>query len=262
LALPTYKGNTFTFPDASLASLIRWAYGIGRNSARPFATVEGEPSWSRDRYTIVAKTSSPVALTPSTTIGPLNLMLQSLLVDRFGLSVRWVTRDQPVQLLTLVESDGRLGPQLRRSTVDCEAYLAETKAAIEAGTFKRPVLGAPRERPVCGVDSGPKIQGVSSVPGTREVLMGARPIAMLAEELGRQLDRPVLDRTGLEGNYDIELRFAVERLPAVSRDTAEPPVEWPALPTALREQLGLKVESGRGAVEALVVDSVRRPSEN
>jgi bla regulator protein blaR1 len=76
---------------------------------------------------------------------------------------------------------------------------------------------------------------------------------MLAGALASQLGRPVVDRTGLGGTFDFKLEWA----PEGAADTA-----GPSIFTAIQEQLGLKLESTRGAVEILVIDHASRPSAN
>jgi uncharacterized protein (TIGR03435 family) len=82
----------------------------------------------------------------------------------------------------------------------------------------------------------------------------AAPMANLAVVLSRQLERPVVDNTGLQGNYD----FMVEWTP----DLAVGDSPGPSLFTALREQLGLRLEATKGPVEVIVVDGAEKPSEN
>lgn len=82
----------------------------------------------------------------------------------------------------------------------------------------------------------------------------AAPMASLALVLSRQLERPVVDNTGLQGNYD----FMVEWTP----DLADSDSPGPSLFTALREQLGLRLEATKGPVEVIVVDGAEKPSEN
>jgi uncharacterized protein (TIGR03435 family) len=83
--------------------------------------------------------------------------------------------------------------------------------------------------------------------GTRE------PISILASNLGNQLGRIVVDKTGLAGVYDWVLEW-----------DPDPTVEStrPSLFTALQQQLGIRLEAQRGPVETLVIDSANRPSEN
>lgn len=77
-------------------------------------------------------------------------------------------------------------------------------------------------------------------------------MAMLATMLRRSVDRRVVDRTGLSGNFNFEVKFAPEVSAAVNGP--------PSIFTALQEQLGLKLEPSRGPVEVLVIESVERPT--
>ena len=97
--------------------------------------------------------------------------------------------------------------------------------------------------------------------GSAYITGGARSIDALVQELQRLrmqglIDRPVIDRTGLGGTYDFDLRFAASSLAAPSPDVSE----LPSVFTAVQEQLGLKLEPSRGPVEVLVIDSVERPA--
>ncbi len=71
--------------------------------------------------------------------------------------------------------------------------------------------------------------------------------------LGKRLDRTVLDKTGLTGSYDVKLEWS----PDLSEDTGSASIF-----TALQDQLGLKLESGKGPVEVIVIDNLERPTEN
>jgi uncharacterized protein (TIGR03435 family) len=96
--------------------------------------------------------------------------------------------------------------------------------------------------------SGPEVRGGRGRFEARNVTMG-----MFAAQLaGRMLDRPVLDRTGIAGEFDITLEWAFDQ----GADNG------PSIATALQEQLGLKLEAQKGAVDVLVVDHVERPSAN
>jgi uncharacterized protein (TIGR03435 family) len=87
----------------------------------------------------------------------------------------------------------------------------------------------------------------------REITMGR-----LAQRLTADLGRPVLDRTGLSGPFDVDLTFTPDN-PTV--DSANAP-NAPSLLTAIREQLGLRLESTRAPVDVLVVDRVQPPTQN
>jgi uncharacterized protein (TIGR03435 family) len=95
--------------------------------------------------------------------------------------------------------------------------------------------------------------------------MGGFPLSQLAQLLSGLLRRTVVDRTGLPGNFDLELTYAADEL--TSRDGPEAPSRLPLdsnqpnIFTAIEEQLGLKLESTSGPVEVHVVDNVRRLTE-
>src|SRR5262249_5668539 len=94
---------------------------------------------------------------------------------------------------------------------------------------------------------------------------GGRTLSDLAGALGNFIvNRMVVDRTDLTGTYDFELSWTPDHLQSMPPDG--PPAagisDSPSIFTALQEQLGLKLESQRGSVEFLVIDSVQRPSEN
>jgi uncharacterized protein (TIGR03435 family) len=73
----------------------------------------------------------------------------------------------------------------------------------------------------------------------------------------------VIDRTGLAGAFDVTLQFTPQRrLPLATAALPEPTPDAPSIFTALREQLGLKLENQRAPAEVLVIDSVERPTEN
>jgi uncharacterized protein (TIGR03435 family) len=111
--------------------------------------------------------------------------------------------------------------------------------------------------------SGPKLKpgseseepGINTQKGLGRVHMQgtAEPISILAGNLANQLGRIVVDKTGSSGRYD----WVLEWSPDPGADTA-----LPSLFTALREQLGLRLEAQKGAMEMLVIDSTERPTEN
>ena len=79
--------------------------------------------------------------------------------------------------------------------------------------------------------------------------------------LMRELQRPVIDRTGLNGRYDLDLRFLPDRGPMMINGT---PInaDAPSLTTAVREQLGLRLDSTRAPTDVVVIDRVAAPTEN
>ena len=82
-------------------------------------------------------------------------------------------------------------------------------------------------------------------------------MANLATYLSRELGRPVQDRTGLSGRYDFQVDWAPDSGPCAGSVP-----DAPSLFTALQEQLGLKLESTRGPVDVIVIDSVAKPDSN
>ena len=220
LANGSYSGTNVT-----LRSLIARAYEV-----RAFQ-VTGGPQWlDFDRFDIVGRGAE------GTTNEMRPAMLRSLLADRFKLVTHRESREQPVYALVLARSDGRLGPQLKRAALACAAAGTQAVAGQSAA---------------CGVDTS-----VNGRTGTMTIT--GMPLDAVAAALANFAgNRAVINRTGLEGSYDVELRFAPEgaALAASSRND-----DAPAIFTAVEEQLGLKLQSDRGPVPFLVIDSVQPPS--
>ena len=85
-------------------------------------------------------------------------------------------------------------------------------------------------------------------------------MAALSEVLSRHVGRPVVDQTTLPGLYDLEIQFAPD--PAAIAGAAVPDGDRPPLVTALREQLGLRLESGTAPLDVVVIEAIERPMEN
>jgi uncharacterized protein (TIGR03435 family) len=237
-------GGRFTAANAPLREIIRFAYAL-----QNFQIVEA-PGWSAsERFDINAKAEGDVPPGQPGTIGPVQLMMQSLLAERFALKARRESREMPRYDLVLARADGRLGPGLKPSTTDCQAIFA---AARRGGG--PPAPPGPGEPIQCGFRIG---------PGRMQA--GAFPLSQLAGALAPQVQRFVIDRTGLTGNFDLDMTFTPDQMPQ-----GAPPPGAPALPpidpngpsifTALQEQLGLRLESVRGPVDVLVIESVNRPT--
>jgi uncharacterized protein (TIGR03435 family) len=77
-------------------------------------------------------------------------------------------------------------------------------------------------------------------------------LALLAERLGEQLRRPVLDRTGVQGEFDFKVDYAIDNNPETGT----------SIFIALQEQLGLKLESTKGPIETLVIEHAEKPTGN
>lgn|SRR5688572_1066870 len=118
-------------------------------------------------------------------------MLRALLIDRFKLRYHIDRSETDGYALTVARRDGRLGPALRASSVDCQTRLA-------ALGKKGAVAPLPAGAAECGVRNG---------PGSIE--FGGMPIDMLITMLSAQAGAPVVNQTGLSGAFDVKLRFAL-----------------------------------------------------
>jgi uncharacterized protein (TIGR03435 family) len=175
--------------------------------------VSGGPGWiGTDRFHIEAKAAG------EPTRDQMLDMLRALLEERFRLKVRREVREGNVYELVVARS----GPKLKAST-------AET-------SFLRLYRNTPRELP-----------GVSYTIHGQKVSM-----AKLANDLTGTMARPVLDRTGLAGEFDFKIDYAIEGHAEVG----------PSMFTALQEQLGLRLQAARGAVESLEIESAQKPAGN
>lgn len=223
----------------SLRNIVRNAYQLQNYQ---IVTAAGTQSWfDRDRFDITA--TSPK---PDPTIDEFRGMVQALLAERFGLRVHREMREMPIYALVLARPDGRFGPQLHRSTMDCEAV----DAAARRGAPPPPLT---RDgRPTCGT---------RMMPG--RMIAGGATMADLARNISNSAGRMTLDRTGLAGGFDFTVEFTPDQLPLESSLPAglpRPPADGPSLFTAMQEQLGLKLDSQRGPVDVLVIDAAQPPT--
>ena len=161
-------------------------------------------------------------------------MMRALLEERFKLRVHREMRRTPAYALT-VGRVGRLGPSLAPSKFDCETYLAQRRAG---GNAPEPV----NERG----ESWCLFPISNPIAGARAIRM-AGPLKLLIERVTPWVDGPIVDATGLSGNYEWVLTFAAG---------PEAPSDVPRIFDALREQLGLNLERRDVPLEVLVVDHV------
>jgi uncharacterized protein (TIGR03435 family) len=222
-------GGRMVFVNFSLRELMTAAFDI-----QPFQVIGGPPWIGADRFDVIA-TAGRNAPLPE-----LNLMLRTLLAERFGLSVRHEERALPRYTLVKARADGTLGPSLKRSAADC-------------GPSGRGRPGAPP-----AMTQGPAAPCRAWItPGG--VDFAGQTIAELARVLAMLLDQPVIDMTGLAGGYDSALSFAPQggRGSAAGGDT-DP--QLASVFTALQEQLGLKLEANRGPVPVVIVERAEPPT--
>jgi uncharacterized protein (TIGR03435 family) len=241
VSLNVSPGGRFTATGITLRRLIMYAYNVGA------PLTSGGDSWvDSERFDIVAK--PPEGSIPDSVGRQLQLngkngrglgwmatgdnesaqrlrrMLQTLLADRFQLRLRKETKEMPVYALVV----GRNGARVQESKIE----------------------------------SSPQ---VSFVMG--QLTFRSTPISFLVTMLTELTGRRVLDETGLKSNYDFKLQWTPDEIQrpgagAANPATVQPEFPDPSLFTALQEQLGLKLDSTRGAVQILIVDHAERPSEN
>jgi uncharacterized protein (TIGR03435 family) len=216
------RGGKFTAQNCSLSLLITFAYDVMQSH------ISGAPDWLKsERYDIAATAARDAS------VSEIRAMLQKLLEDRFQLKSHGETREGSVYDL-VVSHAGKLKPA---ASGECPS------------TFDAQTTGPPADAP-CG--------SLRNSPGHTK---GYRlTSAQLADSLSFFLQEPVLDKTGLPGNYDIELDWTPENIrmtPPTSVETGPPSIF-----TAVQEQLGLRLIPAKGPVSMLVIDHVARPSEN
>ena len=104
--------------------------------------------------------------------------------------------------------------------------------------------------------------GMRMFPGN--LAGGSTSIAQLTYVLARFVNRTVIDKTGLTGNYDLNLQWTPDQMPQRPPGAPELPIDpdGPSLFTAVREQLGLKLDSQKGPVEILVIDRAEHPTQD
>jgi len=143
-------GGRFAATGIPLRQLIAMAYGSPGQPLPAFRIIGG-PAWmNSDRFDIVAKAEGDIQ--PGSN-SPLPLMLRALLADRFKLVVHNESRELPIYALMKARRDGKLGPQLRPTTVDCAA-LAAARGRDGGPPPDGPGVG-PAGRPTCGMTVGP-----------------------------------------------------------------------------------------------------------
>ena len=214
-------GGLVSFGNVTFRAVIQRAYGV-RDSQ-----IVGGPDWlATDQYDVIVRTDKPG--TPE----QLWPALKTVLADRLKLVVRTEARESPVLALALARPDRQLGPQLRPSSMVC-------------GTPQAP---APAEaRPICGGRSG--AGGITAGGVTMDEL--AKVLSILVVE------RPIIDRTGLTGGFDLDVKWPSDRFPALID-----PARTSFVTLLLEQQLGLTLRPTRAPVDFLVIERIERPTEN
>ena len=236
-----YNGG-FTANNAPLRALVTRAFGVHDSQ------VIGAPGWfATERFDVDARVDQappggPEALLP---------MLRTLLAERFKLRVHNETRELPAFVLTVARSDRRLGAQIRPTEADCTKATQLTADQVRAQ--------ARDGWPPCGMTYTVQYvaQAATGLANRSRVRRSGISMKDFATSLQTNVDRPVIDRTGLDGRFDIEYSFAT-----AGDIAAGIAGNQPMLVVALEEQLGLKLDSQRTTVPVIVIDSVERLIEN
>lgn len=203
---------------ATLNSLVFYAYSLTGQSP-----IHGLPEWADTPCSDASRTNTyefQATMPPDTTEAQTRQMMQTFLADRFKLAVHWASKNMPVYALVIGSSGFKV------------------KASDPKDDQPRPrgSLGCPAD------DRGCRIIG-----------LGSAPLSVLAAALGRNVGRPVVDRTGLAGTYYFDLKWAGDTSPDSS---------LPSLPSLLKDQFGLELKSDTGPVDILVIDNVEKPTGN
>jgi len=203
------------------------------------------PKWATtNRYDIQAKASG------NPTKDQFRLMMQSLLADRFKMVAHFETKQVPV-LVLVQDKPGKFGPHFQLHPADAECSSAPTQGEVVAGGF-------PQQ---CGVVS------VQPSSAAGRIRVGGRnvPLTMLASMLSSQpvinISRPVKNGTGISQGVDFTMEFTPELPPGAGGDF-KPDPNGPTFLQALKDDLGLKLESQTGTDEAVVIDQIEEPSSN
>ena len=247
----------FVVNNANVKFLIEFAYNI-----KDFQ-LSGGPSWiNTDRYDIDAKMEDSAVeameiLPPDKRQEQIRLMIQSLLADRFQLRVERGTKELPAYALIVAKG----GPKL-----------TETPDQAPAGSGSAPAQ-PPGPAGVGGGGGGGR-QGPTGFfrIGRGQINMSGASMSSFASTLAGQAEigRPVIDETGLKGNYEIALKWTPESPTQIAGGDASqssasaPPVDTsgPNLFTALQDQLGLKLESRKAPAETIAIARIEKPSDN
>ena len=238
------NGGNFRARNLPLAAYIVFAFKI-TPSQEQFLTSQ-LPKWATtERFDVTAKKEG------NPTKDQMRLMIQALLADRFRLAAHYETRQVPV-FAVLVDQPGSLGPLLQRHPK--ELACPTTPAVPSPPPTAPPQAFDTRFPGTCGgiVGMTPSAPGRTRV-GARNVPMELIATSMMGGDTG--LDLPVANKTDLTGRYD----FAIEFVPQEASSAgvkSRPDVTGPTFAEALKEQLGLKLESQTGPVDFLVIDSI------
>jgi uncharacterized protein (TIGR03435 family) len=229
-----------TLPDGTTIIInMTISVALSRATSVSSRDVVGLPDWTRtERYDITAKAPAGASRDQQ------QVMWRAAFAERMKLVAHEEEREKDAYTLVLARKDGRLGPQLTPSTLDC------TSPARTAGPTAQPPSSMQYFQTRCAI---------GSIGNT--LASGSIPMDQLARFLSSPAGGEVVDRTGLEGRYAFTLTFSGQRRAGPTVETA-PVDDAPDLFTAVQEQLGLKLQHEKRTTLVFVIDHIERPSEN
>src|SRR5688572_19674066 len=235
-------GGMRTLPDGtSVMTNVAIRQFITLAAAVPVREVRGLPDWAEDEHYDV--TAKPPA---GSTRDQRSDMWRTLFAERMKLVAHIEEHERDTFALVVARSDGRLGPQLKKSTLDCSP---------------RPPGSPPPPPPPDLFDRQSALTRCGGMFGQGIIVSGGMTMDRLVLSLTGLAGRPVNDRTGLKGDYAFTLKFSPPRTPRTSSD-APLPDDAPEFFTALQEQLGLKLQPEKSMVPVFVIDRIERPTDN
>jgi uncharacterized protein (TIGR03435 family) len=241
-------GGRFLAENVSLKFLIGSAWHLAAYQ------ISGGENWTATEPWTIQATAEGISVpswAPPFLPDIIATRVRTLVNDRFALHAHQETREMAVYRLSI----GKNGPGLK-VTQSREPPQTDSSSGPQPGTGR---TGRPE-------DVVPPPGRAMAGPGV--VLATAIPEQQLVMLLGRWLDRPIIDKTGLTGYVDVRLRFAPEsaprpvQVPPSPDGTVPAPSDDPSIFTAIEEQLGLKLELAREPIDVLIIDSARRPAAN
>jgi uncharacterized protein (TIGR03435 family) len=258
--------NRVTRNCVTVMSLLQTAYVIfadGQNrtsSSVQMPPIEKAPAWtSSDLYTIEAKAEG----TPGqpAMLGP---MMQSLLEDRFHLKLHRETRSGPAFELTVAKR----GSKLRTNNGTCSVDLPSTAIPRDPTTGRPdPGFSSGRVSPPIEPDMPCRLRLNLRNGPNQLFLSSAMPIDQFCSYLSRATGHTIVDRTELNGKFDIRLEYLPDRTNPGPATVDQPDGSAEIQPgaslfTALEQQLGLKLVPVKGTRQVIVIDHIEKPSGN
>ena len=243
-------GGLFTAVGFPLITYIQFAYKLHLTPSQGAALLAAMPKWvNADRFDIEARGPA------SATKDQLRLMMQSLLADRFKLAVHMETQPGPVFALVL-DKPGKTGPKLIPHSQGPPCDAAPQSSSTSSAPQQTDVFPA-----ACDVFAIRNAQGALLLASRNTTLdRMARTFGTLPGEA--IINRPVLNETGLRGNFDFTLQYRPDAPIALNGGNMTFDDNAPTFLEALKDQLGMKLKAETGPLQTIVVDHIEELSAN